>query len=172
MSVIVEYCLIDTAIQWRALSVGLLPSRSIRRYTSSYSYPPSSSPLSSPLCFKASLWSNNRSGEQACTAYVMFKDSYSQETTVLLTVEWFIAHSKEPDFEQYILNFLSTAEAHQYGLLAEHYLRGRTRSQELGLAPFVVSDVQRWAASSVGMFPQVVLILVSVLYSGDRGQVL
>ncbi|CAN7087530.1 unnamed protein product [Brassica oleracea var. botrytis] len=57
--------------------------------------------------FQASLWSNNRSGEQACTAYVMFKDSYSQETTVLLTVsgeqhvEWFIAHSKEPDFEQY-----------------------------------------------------------------------
>ena len=27
-----------------------------------------------------------RSGEQACTAYVMFKDSYSQETAVLLTV--------------------------------------------------------------------------------------
>ncbi|WZZ68609.1 hypothetical protein YC2023_079979 [Brassica napus] len=36
--------------------------------------------------FQASLWSNNRSGEQACTAYVMFKDSYSQETKVLLTV--------------------------------------------------------------------------------------
>lgn len=27
-----------------------------------------------------------RSGEQACTAYVMFKDSYSQETAVLLSV--------------------------------------------------------------------------------------
>ncbi|KAF2618270.1 hypothetical protein F2Q68_00040780 [Brassica cretica] len=26
-----------------------------------------------------------RSGEQACTAYVMFKDSYSQETAVLLS---------------------------------------------------------------------------------------
>lgn len=30
--------------------------------------------------------SSTRSGEQACTAYVMFKDSYSQETAVLLSV--------------------------------------------------------------------------------------
>jgi len=37
----------------------------------------------STLC---NVVNETRSGEQACTAYVMFKDSYSQETAVLLTV--------------------------------------------------------------------------------------
>jgi hypothetical protein len=36
----------------------------------------------STLC---NVVNETRSGEQACTAYVMFKDSYSQETAVLLT---------------------------------------------------------------------------------------
>lgn len=37
------------------------------------------------------LWMMNRSGDYACTAYVTFKDAYSQETAVLLSVSVFVS---------------------------------------------------------------------------------
>lgn len=36
--------------------------------------------------FEDFLFRENRSGEDACTAYVSFKDAYSQETACLLSV--------------------------------------------------------------------------------------
>ncbi|KAH0875581.1 hypothetical protein HID58_072943 [Brassica napus] len=140
--------------------------------------------------FQASLWSNNRSGEQACTAYVMFKDSYSQETKVLLTVsgeqhvEWFIAHSKEPDFEQYKTNppdfgssfvLIQVEKSVLPGLscLQKDFPcnRGKALYSEFSIncggppirfvsgALFEREDEELGLASFVGMFPQVVLML-------------
>lgn len=57
------------------------------------------------LCY---VVNETRSGEQACTAYVMFKDSYSQETAVLLSVSVIFG------FDPYFLSFWGFSLEHEY----------------------------------------------------------